>query len=191
MAGGYGRDIDDRPSRSSMRTIEAAWASWRRLEQCASMSRPAAASVDPILRTIPTPAETRAIANAIASRRSMRAFLPDPVPREVIEEILRGRVARAVGHQHPAVEGRRADRRKPRHELSRRILAAYDDPVERAEPHRRVRLLPDRVALALHRPAPQGRLGPVRPARHRARPTRRACTRSTAATTSSSTRRSA
>ena len=34
-------------------------------------------------------------------------------------------------------------------------------------PHRGVRLLPDRVGLALHRPPPQGGLGPVRAARHR------------------------
>ena len=40
-------------------------------------------------------------------------------------------------------------------------------PAERAPAQRGVRLLPDRVGVALHRPPPQGRLGPVRAARHR------------------------
>ena len=95
------------------------------------MSRPAAASVDPILRTIPTPAETRAIANAIASRRSIRAFLPDPVPREVIEEIL------AVAARAPSGTNTQPWKvyvltGEAKRELSRRVIAAYDDPVERA-----------------------------------------------------------
>ncbi|MDE1928782.1 MAG: nitroreductase family protein, partial [Burkholderiales bacterium] len=35
-----------------------------------------------------TPASTAAVDAAIASRRSVRAFLPTPVPRATIEQIL-------------------------------------------------------------------------------------------------------
>jgi len=94
------------------------------------MSRPAD-SVDPILRTIPTAAETQAIENAIASRRSIRAFLPDPVPRAVIEEIL------AVAARAPSGTNTQPWKvyvltGEAKRELSRRVIAAYDDPVERA-----------------------------------------------------------
>ena len=95
------------------------------------MSRPAADSVDPILRTNPTPVETRAIENAIASRRSIRAFLPDPVPREVMEEIL------AVAARAPSGTNTQPWKvyvltGEAKRELSRRVIAAYDDPVQRA-----------------------------------------------------------
>jgi nitroreductase len=35
-----------------------------------------------------TPESTRAVEAAITSRRSIRAFLPTPVPRETVERIL-------------------------------------------------------------------------------------------------------
>ena len=40
---------------------------------------------------------------AIISRRSVRAFLPDPVDEATVRDILDGRGARAVGHQHAAL----------------------------------------------------------------------------------------
>ena len=80
---------------------------------------------------LPTPADTAAVDMAIASRRSLRAFLPTPVPREEIEAIL------AVASRAPSgtntqpwkvyvLTGAAKD------ELSRQIGAAYDDPEERA-----------------------------------------------------------
>ena len=42
-----------------------------------------------ILTRVPDAQETAAVDAAIATRRSIRAFLPDPVPREVIADILR------------------------------------------------------------------------------------------------------
>jgi nitroreductase len=68
---------------------------------------------------------------AITSRRSIRAFLPTPVARETIERIL------AVASRAPS-----GTNTQPWHvyvltgeslgALSRRLVAAYDDPVERA-----------------------------------------------------------
>ena len=76
-------------------------------------------------------AATRAVDEAITSRHSIRAFLPTPVPRETIEEIL------AVAARAPS-----GTNTQPWHvyvltgealkSLSRQLVAAYDDPVERA-----------------------------------------------------------
>jgi len=76
-------------------------------------------------------ATTRAVDEAITSRHSIRAFLPTPVPRETIEEIL------AVASRAPS-----GTNTQPWHvavltgealkSLSAKLVAAYDDPVERA-----------------------------------------------------------
>ena len=68
---------------------------------------------------------------AIASRRSVRAFLPTPVPRETIEHIL------AVASRAPSGTNTQPWRAyvltgEPKRELSRQIVAAYDDAEERA-----------------------------------------------------------
>ena len=78
-----------------------------------------------------TPQSTAAVDAAIGSRRSIRAFLPTPVPRETVEEIL------AVATRAPS-----GTNTQPWHVyvltgdakavLSRKIRAAYDDPGERA-----------------------------------------------------------
>ena len=80
----------------------------------------------------PTPADTAAVDAAIATRRSLRAFLPTPVPREEIEAIL------SVASRAPS--GTNTQPWKvyvltgtAKAELSRRIAAAYDDPQERAQ----------------------------------------------------------
>ena len=78
-----------------------------------------------------TPESTAAVDAAITSRRSLRAFLPTPVPRTTIEAIL------AVASRAPSgtntqpwkvyvLSGESKDA------LSRKIAAAYDDPAERA-----------------------------------------------------------
>ncbi|MEO8310357.1 MAG: nitroreductase [Caldimonas sp.] len=76
-------------------------------------------------------AATRAVVAAITSRHSTRAFLPTPVPRATIEAIL------AVASRAPS-----GTNTQPWHvavltgesraSLSKRLVAAYDDPVERA-----------------------------------------------------------
>jgi nitroreductase len=76
-------------------------------------------------------AATRAVVEAITSRHSIRAFLPTPVPRATIEEIL------AVAARAPS-----GTNTQPWHvavltgaalaSLSKRLVAAYDDPAERA-----------------------------------------------------------
>jgi nitroreductase len=73
------------------------------------------------------PEIVEAIDAALESRRSIRAFLPDPVPRETIEAILRAASRAPSGtnvqpwHVH-VVTGARRDA------LSQLLLAAYSDP---------------------------------------------------------------
>jgi nitroreductase len=73
----------------------------------------------------------QAVDAAITSRRSIRAFLPTPVPRATIEDILRvaSRAPSGTNTQPWKVHVLSGESRAA---LSRRILAAYDDPVERA-----------------------------------------------------------
>ena len=89
----------------------------------------------------PSAAETAAIDAAITTRRSMRAFLPRPVPREVVEEIL------AVASRAPSgtniqpwqvhvVTGAALKR------LSDRLLTIHDDPEELARHDREYEYYP-------------------------------------------------
>ena len=73
----------------------------------------------------------QAVDAAITSRQSIRAFLPTPVPRETIEDIL------AVASRAPSGTNTQPWNvyvltGEPKAELSRKILAAYDDPEEAA-----------------------------------------------------------
>jgi nitroreductase len=79
----------------------------------------------------PTPEQTAAVDAAITSRKSIRAFLPTPVPRATIEEILRvaSRAPSGTNTQPWNVYVLTGDAKA---ELSRKILAAYDDPEEAA-----------------------------------------------------------
>lgn len=79
-----------------------------------------------------TPESIAAVDAAITSRRSLRAFLPTPVPRETIEAIL------AVASRAPSGTNTQPWRvhvltGAAKAELSRRVRAAYDDPLERAK----------------------------------------------------------
>lgn len=69
---------------------------------------------------------------AIVSRRSVRAFLPDPVPRETIEEILRvaSRAPSGTNIQPWKVYVLTGASLRA---LSDAVSAAYDDPKQRAE----------------------------------------------------------
>ena len=78
-----------------------------------------------------TPAATRAVDDAITSRHSIRAFLPTPVPRETIEEILRV-AARAPSGTNTQPWKVHVLAAAAKQRLSAAIKAAFDDPVERA-----------------------------------------------------------
>jgi nitroreductase len=80
----------------------------------------------------PQSAATAAVDAAITSRCSTRAFLPTPVPRATIEQIL------AVASRAPSGTNLQPWRvhvltGEPKAALSRAILAAFDDPVEAAK----------------------------------------------------------
>jgi nitroreductase len=79
----------------------------------------------------PTPEQTAAVDAAITTRRSLRAFLPTPVPRASIEAIL-SVAARAPSGTNTQPWKVYVLTGASRAELVRKILAAYDDPVERA-----------------------------------------------------------
>jgi nitroreductase len=81
--------------------------------------------------TTPTAADIAAAEAAVATRRSVRAFLPTPVPRATIERIL------AVASRAPSGTNTQPWRvyvltGEPLRSLSRRLVAAYDDPQESA-----------------------------------------------------------
>ena len=75
---------------------------------------------------------TAAVDQAITSRRSIRAFLPTPVPRQTIEDIL------AVASRAPSGTNTQpwkvyALTGAARERLSERICAAHDDPGQRGQ----------------------------------------------------------
>ena len=80
----------------------------------------------------PTPDSIRCVDDAITTRRSLRAFLPTPVPRETIEAILNvaARAPSGTNTQPWKVYVLTGDAKT---ELSRKIMAAHNDPVERAK----------------------------------------------------------
>ena len=80
---------------------------------------------------IPTEEQRAAVDEAITSRRSIRAFLPTPVPREVVVDILRvaSRAPSGTNTQPWQVHVLTGEAQR---RLSRRIRAAYDDPREMA-----------------------------------------------------------
>ena len=89
---------------------------------------------DGTMRAMTSPPKPESIAAAdaaITSRRSVRAFLPTPVPRSTIEDIL------AVASRAPSGTNTQPWKvhvltGEPLHRLSERIVAVYDDPAERA-----------------------------------------------------------
>ena len=81
--------------------------------------------------TLALPARTGAVDAAIISRRSVRAFLPTPVPRETIEQIL-AVASRAPSGTNTQPWKVRVLLGESRAALSRAVCAAYDDPAEAA-----------------------------------------------------------
>ena len=79
----------------------------------------------------PSPQDTAAVDAAITTRRSLRAFLPTPVPRETVEQIL------SVASRAPSGTNTQPWRvyvltGAAKESLSGKIVAAYDDPQLRA-----------------------------------------------------------
>jgi nitroreductase len=79
----------------------------------------------------PTPESIAAVDAAITSRRSLRAFLPRPVPRELLEDVLR------VAARSPSGTNTQPWRvhvlsGAAKQALSDDIVAAFDDPEARA-----------------------------------------------------------
>ncbi len=81
---------------------------------------------------MPTPEATAAVDAAITTRHSMRAFLPTPVPRAVIEELLHV-ASRAPSGTNTQPWQVHVLTGAARQRLSDRILALYDDPEALAE----------------------------------------------------------
>ena len=79
--------------------------------------------------TLPT---TQAVDDAITSRHSIRAYLPTPVPRETIEDILRV-AARAPSGTNTQPWKVHVLTGAAKQRLSTAIRAAFDDPEERAK----------------------------------------------------------
>jgi nitroreductase len=79
----------------------------------------------------PSAEATAAVDAAITSRRSIRAYLPTPVPREDIEALL-AVAARAPSGTNTQPWKVHVLTGQPKQALSQEIRAAYDDPEERA-----------------------------------------------------------
>jgi nitroreductase len=85
----------------------------------------------PDTRAPVTPATTAAVDEALTSRRSIRAYLPTAVPREVLEQML-SVAARAPSGTNTQPWQVHVLTGEPKAALSRDIRAAFDDPEERA-----------------------------------------------------------
>ncbi len=81
--------------------------------------------------TPPSAEATAAVDEALRSRRSVRAFLPTPVPRETVEAILEA-AARAPSGTNTQPWKVHVLTGVSKVALSAAIKAAYDDPAERA-----------------------------------------------------------
>ena len=79
----------------------------------------------------PSPEQIALVDAAITSRRSLRAFLPTPVPRATIEDIL-GVAARAPSGTNTQPWKVAVLTGAAKAALSAKVRAAYDDPEERA-----------------------------------------------------------
>jgi nitroreductase len=81
--------------------------------------------------------------DAITSRKSVRAFLPTPVPRATVEDILRV-ASRAPSGTNTQPWKVHVLSGAPLAELSRRVLAAFDDPEVRARQTRDYAYYPEK-----------------------------------------------
>jgi nitroreductase len=84
-----------------------------------------------MINTVTTPEQSEAVDAAITSRQSVRAFLPTPVPEDTVRDIL------AVASRAPSGTNTQPWRvyvlsGASKQALSDKIMAAYNDPEERA-----------------------------------------------------------
>ena len=86
----------------------------------------------PLTSRLPTPEQTAAVDTAITTRRSLRAFLPTPVPRATIEQIL-DVASRAPSGTNTQPWKVYVLTGAAKTDLSNQVAAAYDDPAERAK----------------------------------------------------------
>lgn len=86
------------------------------------------------MNELPTALQTAAVDAAITSRRSVRGFLPTPVPRDVVEDILRvaARAPSGTNTQPWQVTVLAGEKKTS---LSAKIQAVYDDPQALAQHH--------------------------------------------------------
>ena len=82
----------------------------------------------------PTPEQTAAVDAAITSRRSLRAFLPAPVPRETLVDILQV-AARAPSGTNTQPWKVYVLTGESLRSLSQQVRSAYDDPAVSAQHH--------------------------------------------------------
>ncbi|MGC8806537.1 MAG: nitroreductase [Thiomonas sp.] len=93
---------------------------------------PAPRAAEPVASQAPRAQMQAAVDAAITSRRSIRRFLPTPVPRQTIEAILQVAARAPSGtNTQPWQVHVLSGAAKAR--LSARILAAYDDPAQAAQ----------------------------------------------------------
>jgi nitroreductase len=83
----------------------------------------------PRIDSVVTPDSIAAVDHAITSRRSIRKFLPTPVPREVIEDILRV-ASRAPSGTNTQPWQVHVLTGKTKQSLVEKIMAAYSDPAQ-------------------------------------------------------------
>jgi nitroreductase len=91
----------------------------------------------PELNTAPapevTPHSTAAVDAAITTRRSIRAFLPTPVPRSTVEEILAVASRAPSGTNIQPWVAVHVLMGEPKQALSAAILAAFNDPAQQGQ----------------------------------------------------------
>jgi len=80
----------------------------------------------------PTPESIAAVDAAITTRRSLRAFMPTPVPRQTVEDIL-AVASRAPSGTNTQPWKVRVLTGEAKASLSRKIVDVFDDPEARAE----------------------------------------------------------
>jgi nitroreductase len=94
------------------------------------------------MQTLPDPAAVAAVDAAITSRRSIRAFRPDPVADQTVVDILRV-AARAPSGTNTQPWQVTVLRGEAKQRLSEAILAVHDDPEARASHREEYAYYPD------------------------------------------------
>ena len=144
-------------------------------------------TLSPALAAPITAETTAAVDAAMLSRRSIRAFLPTPVAREVIEDIL-AVAARAPSGTNTQPWQVHVLTGASLQAMADDIVATHNNPEERARHSEEYAYYPTQWQRPTSTAAARWAGTCMRSSASR-RPTRRACTPSTAATTPSSVRR--